>query len=283
MCRPAVCRPSAITLCVVAAVALLVGGGCVSSSDLDSIGAQLDDLQVQVLQLRDDAATGERIDALEERLVGDLGNLQRAQTELRTDVGELTEQIERLQADLDETNFRLAQLSQLITATNQELQAVRTAAEEARRAQPQAPVRPALPDAEDPQALYDAAYADHLGGNFDLAVLGFRRYLDRYPDTERADNATYWLGESYFSQGRFRQALASFDSVLDDFERSDREASARLRKGYAHLELGQREQGIAAFRRVACELAQTEEAKVARDRLRELSVTVDCEADAESN
>ncbi|MEM8932275.1 MAG: tetratricopeptide repeat protein [Acidobacteriota bacterium] len=252
--------------------------GCVSSSDLDTIGAQLEDIQVQVLQLRKDTPTQDQLVAVEGRLASEIGALQVAQAELRTDVGDLTEQIERLQSKLDDTNFRLVQLSQQIIATNEELQAVRTAAEEARRERPPAPSRPALPDAEDPQALYDAAYADHLAGNYDLAVLGFRRYLDRYPNTELADNATYWLGESYFSQGRYRQALSRFDSVLDDFERSDRDASARLRKGYAHLELGQRDEGLDAFRQVACDHTETEEAKVARDRMSELGASLDCPA-----
>ncbi|MEM8995560.1 MAG: hypothetical protein AAGF23_12315, partial [Acidobacteriota bacterium] len=113
--------------------------GCLSASDLDVLESQMRDVQVQLLELKKDSPRAEDLVRLEGALDDRLGSLVRSQTDLGADVDELTEQVERLQAKLDDTNFRLAQLAQQIAATNQELQAVRSAAEEARRQRPAPP------------------------------------------------------------------------------------------------------------------------------------------------
>lgn len=251
--------------------------GCLSSSDLDGLETQLRDVQVQLLELRKEAPRAEDLARLEQALDDRLSSLVRSQTDLVNDVDELTEQVERLQAKLDDTNFRLAQLAQQIAATNQELQAVRSAAEEARREQPAPPRRRATtPDSSDPQVVYDSAYNAYVAGNLDLAILGFRQYLDEHAQTALADNATYWLGECYYRQGRFRQAVERYDEVLGDFEESDRAASAQLKKAYALLELGNRDEGIDELRRAACDYVGTDEALLAQQRLEELGFDAGC-------
>ena len=179
------------------------------------------------------------------------------------------QKIEQLEAKLEDTHFRLAQLSQQIAATNQELQAVRNAAEEARA---RTTAAPALVNPTDPRALYDTAYNDYLQGNYDLAVLGFHQYAETYRNTELADNATYWLGECFYRQGKFQQAIEKFDEVLTRFERSERTPSALLKKGYAYFELGQRAQGVLHLQNVIREYQETDEAHLASQRLQEMGV-----------
>ncbi len=129
-----------------------------------------------------------------------------------------------------------------------------------------------LTAASDPQALYQTAYNDYLRGNYDLATLGFRQYLEAFPGTELADNAAYWIGECYFSQGKYQQSIREFDDILGRYPRSDKLASALLKKGYAYLEMGEREQGVVQLRHVLREYPGTDEANLARQRLNDLGV-----------
>ncbi len=243
--------------------------GCVSSTDLDSIQAQLQDIQLQVLQLQKQSPGKSELADLEAGVGEQTQALVRAQADVQTDVKALSSQIEQLADKLEDTNFRLAQLSQQIAATNQELQAVRNATEEA-RARPPAP--PAVANPTEPQALYDTAYNDYLQGNFDLAILGFHQYAETYRSTELADNAIYWIGECYYRQSKFQKAIEQFDEVLTRFERSDRTPSALLKKGYAYFELGQRAQGVVHLQNVIREYAGTDEAHLASQRLQEMGV-----------
>ena len=245
---------------------------CTSSTELETIQAQLSDIQLQVLQLQKQAPDKTEVAALEATLAGRIGELVRAEADTRTDLQALSAQIERLESKLEDTNFRLQQLAQQIAATNQELQAVRSATEKVRDRDP---VRPQPVSPTDPRALYDTAYNDYLQGNYDLAILGFRQYLENFRGTELADNATYWIGECFYRQGKFQKAIEQFDEVLLA-EGSDRIASALLKKGYAYLQLGQRAQGVVHLQTVLCEHAATDEAELARQRLQELGIDVDC-------
>ena len=121
--------------------------------------------------------------------------------------------------------------------------------------------------ADDPEALYRTAYNDYLRGSFDLAIRAFRRYAESFPDTELTDNATYWIGECYFSQGKYSQSIRQFDRMLERYPRSDKTASAALKKGYSYLELGRRDEGVSQLQEVARRYPESDEANLARQRL----------------
>jgi len=178
-------------LCLVGTAAL-VSAGCVSSSDIDGLRAQLSDIQRQVLLLQQEASSKTEVADLRGEVATQTDALLRSEAEMLVGLEQLSDQIEQLQANLGDTNYRLAQLSQQITATNQELQAVRSSLGGALRG-PIPTVR-SQPPPENPRALYQSAYNDYLSGNYDLAILGFRRYLEAFPETDLADNAAYWIG-----------------------------------------------------------------------------------------
>jgi tol-pal system protein YbgF len=226
-----------------------------------------------LLQLQKASPSQDDVAAIGGRVDERVASILVAQANLATGVDELASQVEQLQNKLEDTNFRLAQLSQQIAATQKDLQAFRLAAEEAQRA---GPPSPPSEDPGNPQALYETAYNDYVAGNFDLAILGFRQYLESFPETDQSDNAAYWLGECYYRQSRFKKAVEQFDLVLDRYQTSDRAASALLKKGYAYLELNQRAQGVVQLQKVICEHAGTDEAVLARNRLLELGIDVEC-------
>ena len=60
--------------------------------------------------------------------------------------------------------------------------------------------------------------------------------------------------------------------MLSRYPRSDKAAGATLKRGYAQLELGDRQQGISQLRKVIRSYPASDEANLARQRLRELGV-----------
>ena len=128
----------------------------------------------------------------------------------------------------------------------------------------------ALPD---PQSLYNTAYADYSRGNYALSISGFEEYRTKFPTSPLADNAMYWIGECHFSQGAFPDAIAAFDRMLVAFPESDKVAAANLKKGLAYLEMNDVRRAIVQLRYVVAEYPQTDEAKVAKDKLTSLGAT----------
>jgi tol-pal system protein YbgF len=235
---------------------------------MEGIEHRLADIQRQVLQIQKQSSSKMEIQELQDDLRGHIATLMKAEADSGVEIEALSARIEELQAKLEDTNYRLAQLSQQIAATNQELKAVRSSP----------PVRSSVlgggdvDESADPESLYQTAYNDYLRGNYDLAILAFRQYLETFPDTDLADNASYWIGECYYQQSRFREAIREFENVLNRFPLSDKTASSSLKKGYAYLELGEEAQGIVQLQHVIRKYPTSDEANLARQRLQSLGV-----------
>jgi len=145
----------------------LLAGGCVSGSDIEALRAQIAELQRQVVQLQMQSSSKQEIEQLQATIERQTEGLMRAEADMRVDLGNLSTQIEELQGKLDDTNYRLGQVSQQIAATSQDLKAVRSATSP--------PVAGPFPapgaGAADPETLYQTSYSDYLRGNYDLALV----------------------------------------------------------------------------------------------------------------
>jgi tol-pal system protein YbgF len=266
--------------------AALAAGGCVSSSDIEGLHSQISDVQSQVQAAKVQAPSKQDVAALDAQVSRQMESLLKTEADMQVKLQSLTSHIDELQSKLEDTNYRLSQLSQQIAATNQELKGSRGAAPVPapgdlgappaaggpRSGAPAGATTGAAPSqvVNDPKALYDSAYNDYLKGNYDLAMREFQEYLNDFPDTDLASNATYWIGESYYRQKKYRQAADQFDQVLQRYPHSEKRASALLKKGYAQLALGERSAGVASLRQVVRQHPTSDEANLARQRLREL-------------
>ncbi len=257
-----------------AAAALIAAGlaigGCVSSTDIDALSDQIADVQRQASQLQQQGSSKQEVAQLEATIQRQTDALLKAEADMRLDINSLSAQIAQLQDKLEDTNYRLAQVSQQIAATNQDLKASRTAplvpGAAADGSQPPAAV------SSDPETLYQTSYSDYLRGNYDLAMLGFKQYLEAFPDTDLTDNAIYWIGECFYRQQKYVEAIAEYDRVLKQFPRSDKTASALLKKGFALLEQGQKKDGIGQLQNVVKSFPSSDEANLAKQRLQSLGV-----------
>ena len=252
------------------AVALLAAAGC-GSSQLDSMEQQLGDIQRQVLQIQKQGSSKDEVAGLQTTTAEQSRNLLKAQADIQLELQSLSSLIEQLEGKLEDTNYRLAQLSQQIAATNQQIEGLRPArGGRRRRHQRRGPISGNA--AADPETLYRTSYNDYLRGNYDLAILGFRQYLESFPGTDLADNASYWIGESYYRQKRFQDAIREFDAVVNQYPSSDKVASALLRKGYAYLELGEQSKGVVQLQNVIRRYPKSDEANLARQQLGSLGI-----------
>jgi tol-pal system protein YbgF len=122
-----------------------------------------------------------------------------------------------------------------------------------------------------PQEVYNTAYADYLKGNFDLASEGFKIYRDNFPDSPLADNALYWIGECFFSQKKFSEAVDVFNDLILEYPRGDKIAAAYLKKGLSLVELRKKDEGLVVFKLLISKYPLEEEARIAQEKIKELS------------
>ena len=119
--------------------------------------------------------------------------------------------------------------------------------------------------------------------NYQLAfdLLNNRRYLESaqafdqflaiFPSSPLADNAQYWLAETYYVQRQFTTALPTFQAVIDSYPDSSKLPDALLKIGFCHYELQQWDAARVALERVAREFPETTVARLASQRLDRLT------------
>jgi tol-pal system protein YbgF len=101
-----------------------------------------------------------------------------------------------------------------------------------------------------PEQVYEGAYDQYTNRQFGEAEAGFRLFLSRYRDHELAGNAQYWLGETYYVQGKYKDAARNFLAGFQTHPKSPRAPNALLKLGMSLNKLGQKEQACGAFAEV---------------------------------
>jgi len=123
------------------------------------------------------------------------------------------------------------------------------------------------PPSSDAEGLYDKAFQLFRGGKFEAARAEFSSYLERYPKTDLADNAQFWLGECYYSEKRYREAIGAYEKTIKDYPKSDKVSSALLKQGMAFLELGDKTAAKILLKKVVRSYPNSNQAKIARNKL----------------
>jgi tol-pal system protein YbgF len=85
-----------------------------------------------------------------------------------------------------------------------------------------------------PQRMYDAAYADYTGGQFELAVEGFQQYIKMFPRTEKTDDAQLNIGNALYAAGKSADAVEAYRRVISDYPQSDSVPSAWYKLGLTY-------------------------------------------------
>ncbi len=267
----------ALTLAVV-----LASSACNSSQDMALLHREITDVQRSVDAIQVEVFDKSDLQSMEKSMQDLTTKNMRSNADLAQRVEVLQEQIEALHASLEVTTRQLQNISLALAAVSAGsvpvavLPPVTAAGDETETAAAGSAGAAALAGggATTPEALYRSAYEDYMRGNYNLAAEGFGEYLKRYPNTELADNALYWVGECFDAQDKSQEALDTFTLVLEDYPTSDKAAAAQLKKGLIYLKMGDQGQGVVNLQYVVYEHPGTREAELAREQLKSLGLTI---------
>jgi len=267
------------------AVTALLATSCASTSDVEKLQDRIADLQQELAQMKRTSAGKDEVANVNLKIAEQTETLLRSNTTLVAKVGQIEDTVQNVQGSVEQSGFRLDRLTQQLTQTQRDVETLRVQAASAAAAQATSNTSPAGGSmsevnveaaapvrGENPLDVYNAAFRDYQKGNFDLAIEGFREFLSQNASSELADNASYWVGESLFSQKKYREAIQQFDIVVTRFPRSDKVPGSLLKKGYAYISLNEKAQGIVQLQYVLHEHPRSQEAGLARQKLKQLGV-----------
>ena len=101
---------------------------------------------------------------------------------------------------------------------------------------------------------YETAFALYRGGKYADAIDRFQAFLQTHPSSEFADNALFWMGESYFKLNDFEQAAVAFDRVVKRFPNGNKVPDALYRQGVSLQEIGLRTNQKSTYGPAACQI-----------------------------
>lgn len=223
-----------------------------------------------------------------------LAELQRSVVRVASRVDELGREVGQIQGRLDELRRRVDALAVQFDAAGPSpgggAPAARPGAASPRPASPGPPslAAPAGPAPATPSSqasdLYQTAYIDYTRGNYNLAIAAFKEFVRLYPNTDLAEKAQYWIGESHFSLARdiqargereratqeYERAVQEFRRVLINHPRGDRVPAALYKEALTLMELAQPSLAEARLQFLLDQFPSTEEAAKAKDDLARL-------------
>jgi len=180
--------------------------------------------------------------------------------------------IEELKADifleLNKINDRLEEIYNLLEETQQEIYKVRR-----KKIEETIGVKETLKEKEydetKAEEIYQLAYQDMIRGEYEQAILSFKNFLQKYPDSELSDNAQYWLGECYAALGDTDRAIVELEKVIKNYPKGNKLPSSLYKLGIIYLNKKNKSKAKEYFQKLIKEYPNTNEAKLAKEKLKE--------------
>jgi len=283
--------------CILFAVSLLFVNGCVTQTDMDYVYHRLSALERQNAQeSRDRAQVISQVSDVDKARADTEQSLREQAAQLRVRVDQLTEDVAKLTGKVEEAEFLLAQRIKALEAAETkrrkamaDLQATSasdverlTQVERYLNLEPQTPGQhsadatppaasasapPASMDTMTEQALYALSKKQLDEREYEKARGGFLSFIKRFPRSEQADNAQFWIGETYYREKWYEKAILEYQTVIERYPKGNKVPAALLKQGLAFYLLKDTANARLILKELVKKFPETNEAAVARRKL----------------
>lgn len=277
--------------------------GCASTSDTDALRSDVSRLRREVSDLQKDMT------AAKQQMAGtakeeSFNAIRESQTSLYSQTADVSKDLQVLKGRFDEYKFsmektlkegsaekelfrtqingieaRLKELSEKVSRLTDGGSAAKpvpeTHATKEEEEQKEPLPKSAKPSGEestggDAQKLYEDASTLFKNKKYREAREKFNIFLKQFPKNELADNAQFWIGETYYAEKDFEGAILAYETLLKGYPASRKTAGALLKQGMAFAELDDRKTAKVIFQKLIDKHPDSKEAQVARKKIAEM-------------
>lgn len=272
---------------------ILVGlAGCALQQDVIVLEERLVALerQNQALQHKNDslqkqledelAVLGQSSESTEKNIrsqyAGMKVDLESVQQEMRLFNGRLEElqyHLNQKTSDVDAVSKKVDDMAAVNTKTEQRLSQLEhylnfeQGKQQASGASFTAAAKPAKESSD--KQIYDNAKAAFDAGENERARQGFQQLIKSFPTSENADNAQFWIGESYYREKWYEKAILEYQTVIEKYPNGNKVPSAMLKQGLAFLQLGDKSNARLILVELQKKYPKSSEARIASQKLNE--------------
>jgi len=290
--------PAIKSAAVSISIVLFLVAGCASQNEVATIDNRLSELEVR------NAESRKKSEDLKEDLKSDLQSregeeqaLRHQAATLRQQIAALNEEIRRLSGRIEELEFSIGRQNQKVAeATGSKAARLDQLANSSRvnderinrieqylnfeSSKPAAPptekteakIVPAtqVPKENTEDEIYRQAKQAFDQGNADAARSKFKELIERFPKSERADNAQFWIGEIYYREKWYEKAILEYQKVIENYPKGNKVPASLLKQGFAFLNLGDKANSRLILQELIKKYPKTNEANIAKDKLKNL-------------
>ena len=86
--------------------------------------------------------------------------------------------------------------------------------------------------------IYSLAKQAFDTGNFTKARALFDKFITKYPESDKVDNAQFWISDSYYREKWYEKAILEYQTVIEKYPNGNKVAAAYLKQGLSFYKLG---------------------------------------------
>jgi tol-pal system protein YbgF len=207
-----------------------------------------------------------RLEAKMERLSNQVQTISQSEnTTTGTDV-ELREKVYQLEANVKELSQAYAKLESKVN------QLTLGSTPPSTESGPQMQTPPETASVNTEEVIFNEGYTELSDGNYDGSRAKFKEFLSKYPKSPKANDATFWIAESYYREGQFEESILEYQKFIDSYPKDQRVPLAYLKQGMSLVEIGKREEAKLFFQTLIDKYPNSDEAKTAKEKISELAV-----------
>ncbi|GAB4422207.1 MAG: tol-pal system protein YbgF [Thermodesulfovibrionales bacterium] len=270
----------------------IISAGCASTTDLDAMRNDINQLKRETFEVkRDMGKIREQVSgAVKEE---SFNAIRESQASLNSQLSELSKEIQVLRGRFDENKFfvdkamkdsvaerelfrsqinnlemRIKELNDKITRLSETKVSAPKATTDAEGSAEKAQEQKG-PD-DDPKKAYEAAYNLFKEKKYKEARERFNDFIKRFPKDDLADNAQFWIGESYYAEKDYEGAILSYETLIKQYPHSEKVPGALLKQGMAFAEIGDKKTAKVLFERLIEKYPASSEAAAAKKKKAEI-------------
>ncbi len=260
------------TVCALAVMLV----GCASQQDIVTLDSRTNTLERRYNDLQEKyAAMEEHIDDYGQTSNQKEKNLRDQSATIRAEVRRLREDLQVLKGRVEETDFQsqkaASDLRDRLSTQEQRLAKVERYLDvpgaQAGRTVSAAGIPKSQITSED-LALYTQGKQAFDKEDYAGARAAFESLLKKFPKSDQADNAQFWIGETYFRQSWYEKAILEYQKVIELYPQGNKVPAALLNQGMPFTALGDKDNARLIFKELVDRFPKSTEAKAAEQKLK---------------
>jgi len=252
---------TAVTLMAVLCLGI-VFSGCCTSRNIEELGIEIQEVQRQNNQLIT------RLGMVDTLVASDAESSRKLRADISVTIDQLEDQINNLQESYTDLIQKVDAIYRAVSERKVLYGSPGT------QQNPSTPPGQTAPDQGTPDVdcatVYDNAFILVRQGEYEKAITDFKLFLADCEKHELAENAHYWIGQSYYSMEKYTDAIGEFNFLLENYKGSVNTSRAMFKLGRSQQELGKKTEAKRIFQQLIDEYPGTFDAEQAKELLKDL-------------